>query len=455
MRMPEPEPERTLVNHGMQSAEALTARQGTRSNGTPLDSNTRTFMESRFGHDFNLVRIHADSPATQAASAFRARAFTVGNNIVFGEGQYAPGTLRGRQLLAHELTHVVQQRAAGAPLVIQRQEEGEQPAPPDGGTTQAPLQPQPSGQAPAQVAPQPSQAPARQPWTPLIPRIWFDLHDSFRSVAEPQGPYLYSSYAYVDRVVNPNFQDNLNPGPARNLTTRSADGMPVQAHDLDWFFYTKFFVDAADAHLPPQYTRFETSASVRFVPAGGGAGFSYPFSDNNPTYISPGTLSYPFTLSTNPYGFRAQDTIMEPGTLQWDARLLVAYTDDRVPLWIEFVPPPGITDPDAFNAELFSRGLRRRDPVAGEAARRYRVTYTPRANDRFDINIDVTEDDGTVFARRRIPDAPRSELLTVPALVIAIGNGATASGGSSYGQRHVEIRASQRVPFERPAATTP
>ena len=259
--------------------------------------------------------------------------------------------------------------------------------------------------------------------------------------AAPQGPYLYSSRAYVgDRVVNRNFQDNLNPAPARGLTTRVPSGMPRSGTTSSGSSTPGSWSDAGDAHLPPQYTRLETSANIRFVPTAGGAGFSYPFSDDNPRYTSPGTLSYPFGLTTNPFWFRAQDVIMEPGTLQWDARLLVAYADDRVPLWIDFAPPPGITDTNALNAEVASQRLRWRDPAPGEAARRYRVSYTPRTNDHFDIHIDVTEEDGRVLPRRTIPNAGRSGLL-VPALVISIGT------RSSFDQRNVEVRASQRVPF--------
>jgi hypothetical protein len=85
-------------------AEVLNSR------GQPLDSATSAFMESRLGHDFSRVRVHTDSNAARSAGAIDARAYTVGRHIVFGAGQYLPGTQMGRRLLAHELTHVVQQR---------------------------------------------------------------------------------------------------------------------------------------------------------------------------------------------------------------------------------------------------------------------------------------------------------------------------------------------------------
>lgn len=79
--------------------------------GQPLDSSTRDFMESRFGSDFSGVRLHTDLAAVRSAGAVGALAYTVGQHIVFGAGQHAPASASGRRLLAHELTHVLQQRA--------------------------------------------------------------------------------------------------------------------------------------------------------------------------------------------------------------------------------------------------------------------------------------------------------------------------------------------------------
>jgi hypothetical protein len=83
-----------------------------RSPGQPLDAATRAFMEPRFGHDFGKVRVHADARAAEAASSIDARAFTSNRSVVFGGGAYAPQTESGRRLLAHELTHVVQQQGS-------------------------------------------------------------------------------------------------------------------------------------------------------------------------------------------------------------------------------------------------------------------------------------------------------------------------------------------------------
>lgn len=80
------------------------------SGGSPLDVETRTDMESRLGHDFGDVRVHNDSRAHESAVAVNAHAYTVGSNVVFQRDKYDPSSTEGKTMLAHELTHVVQQR---------------------------------------------------------------------------------------------------------------------------------------------------------------------------------------------------------------------------------------------------------------------------------------------------------------------------------------------------------
>jgi hypothetical protein len=101
-------PDMTLVDHQLRSA------------GQSLDTPTRHFMESRFGHDFGRVRVHADRGAAESASSISARAYTSGEHIVFGHSEYSPGSDSGRWLLAHELTHVMQQGSGGGHGMVQR-----------------------------------------------------------------------------------------------------------------------------------------------------------------------------------------------------------------------------------------------------------------------------------------------------------------------------------------------
>lgn len=98
-----------------------------RAAGQPLDTATRAFMERRFGHDFSHVRVHTGSQADESAQAVSALAYTVGRHIVFRADRYRPGSPSGRQLLAHELAHVVQQSGAASPAAAQAKLEIDQP----------------------------------------------------------------------------------------------------------------------------------------------------------------------------------------------------------------------------------------------------------------------------------------------------------------------------------------
>ncbi len=86
-----------------------------RGGGQPLPNSVRTFFEPRFGYNFSRVRVHNDTHGADSAQSVNSRAFTVGRNIVFRTGEYAPGKTEGKRLLAHELTHVIQQNGNQAP----------------------------------------------------------------------------------------------------------------------------------------------------------------------------------------------------------------------------------------------------------------------------------------------------------------------------------------------------
>jgi hypothetical protein len=100
-----------------------------RSPGQPLDAGTRAELEPRFGHSFADVRVHADGRAAESAAAVSAHAYTVGRDVVFGAGRYAPASAEGRRLIAHELAHVVQQSAGGGTALQARLEVGAADAP--------------------------------------------------------------------------------------------------------------------------------------------------------------------------------------------------------------------------------------------------------------------------------------------------------------------------------------
>lgn len=93
--------------------------------GHPIDRGTRSFFESRFGHDFSHVRVHTDPVASASAESLNAQAYTVNRHILFGAGEYSPGTSKGRALLAHELTHVLQQTGGSGGSISEAQAEHE------------------------------------------------------------------------------------------------------------------------------------------------------------------------------------------------------------------------------------------------------------------------------------------------------------------------------------------
>lgn len=127
-----PEKEEKLQRKGDYGAPAIgsntqSAIQNKITGGQPISSDVRSYMEPRFNADFSNVRIHSDTESAGLSNQLSARAFTYQNNIFFSSGQYQPGTSEGKQLLAHELTHTLQQGAGiqrsnnGVPL-IQREE---------------------------------------------------------------------------------------------------------------------------------------------------------------------------------------------------------------------------------------------------------------------------------------------------------------------------------------------
>lgn len=96
--------------YDLTSIDTTSADNVLQTSGQPMDNNTRGFMEDRFGYDFSSVRIHNDARANQSSHDINALAYAHNDHIVFGHGQYQPGTDTGKKLLAHELTHVIQQK---------------------------------------------------------------------------------------------------------------------------------------------------------------------------------------------------------------------------------------------------------------------------------------------------------------------------------------------------------
>jgi Domain of unknown function (DUF4157) len=116
----------------------LTSRLG---GGTPLDLESRSYFEPRFGRDFSHVRVHDGDAAARSAAAINARAYTIGRDIVFGAGERSQGTTAGQRLLAHELTHVAQQAEGAPPMIRRALVLEEEPPPPAGDFLETPSSP--------------------------------------------------------------------------------------------------------------------------------------------------------------------------------------------------------------------------------------------------------------------------------------------------------------------------
>jgi hypothetical protein len=107
------------------SKQSSTLLPASRGSGAPLPAAERAYFESRLGQDFSRVRVHTDEWAAGAAASLNAKAFCVGNELAFGNGRYRPGTPDGREILAHELTHVAQQNRGGGGTIAQAESRAE------------------------------------------------------------------------------------------------------------------------------------------------------------------------------------------------------------------------------------------------------------------------------------------------------------------------------------------
>lgn len=183
--------------------------------GQPLDPATRAFMEPRFGHEFGDVRIHRDTASARSAREINALAFTRGPDIFFAEGHYEPGTARGDRLLAHELSHVVQQKHTNAVNggTVLRQAS----PPPDWGGILVDRQGPPPGWTPptGTTCGKPSWCP------PAFCTPYSNINRARYDLARNAPLLLLGIRLRVDSRVVPVWQDYLNGGTAtQDFTTR-------------------------------------------------------------------------------------------------------------------------------------------------------------------------------------------------------------------------------------------
>ena len=194
--------------------------------GMPLEPAIRQEMEQRFGHDFSRVRVHSDAAAAQSALDLDAHAYTVGQHIAFSAGRYAPGTRDGMRLIAHELTHVVQQSTPG----------------PWRGSTSGVLQRKPgSVVSPVQPAADPAPLPHREGTPPAADTTQPGAREP-APVPRPESDRsrrpLPRTHASVREVQSPGVQappTELRPGApfSEMLDTATEAGAPENAIEAD------------------------------------------------------------------------------------------------------------------------------------------------------------------------------------------------------------------------------
>jgi hypothetical protein len=151
--------------------------------GEPLESTVRAGMEKQLGHEFSGVRIHTGERAAESARSLGARAYTLGKDVVFDAGEYAPRKQEGKQLLAHELTHVVQQGAAPRTSSAEASPVKSAPQVPAGKVIQRQPKPQPTTPPPTTVpsttpsttpSTSPSTTPSATPAAPQLTQAFYD-----------------------------------------------------------------------------------------------------------------------------------------------------------------------------------------------------------------------------------------------------------------------------------------
>jgi hypothetical protein len=280
--------------------------------GQPLASGVRGFFESRFGHDLSQVRVHADARAEASARTVEARAYTVGEHIVFGRSQYDPASRAGQLLLAHELTHVLQQR----PGLHRSAEHGGQPAMGISSTAPAQLRRAPFPGVITRCREQGVPCPAPYAYGGSICRLidCYSAKTSNLPGAVSPGVCIYKcengktcacvlvgsktaavcTFTFCDEPgqanVEPDTQDIANRALAMAGQQGGSEGAPVNAQ-------AKLEIGAVDDPLEQEADR----VASRIV-EGGGAG-RWPMTDRQSGFVSPASMPGAFAPSPASRGF--------------------------------------------------------------------------------------------------------------------------------------------------------
>jgi hypothetical protein len=290
--------------------------------GHPLEPAMRGDMEARFGHDFSRVRVHADAQAAVSAQAVGAAAYTVGRDVVFSAGRYAPGTEEGRSLIAHELTHVVQQAGSG----------------------------QPSGELPVQPADHPAEREAERGVVtarqgPAVQRACLPAAEctSQEGSLTDFVKQSESDPAYVARQARRKTACSANPGGSACI----GDGHGARAQAL-----TAFLSSAApgrlslvtgiyvDKDIPVQYGAYTTACANSVPPISGG------YCTFVPDWLESQAAAYNAPATSN--------TIGRWNRAEWRTMALTTLTHEteHARFLSPGVPTQGLCDPTSFQWDL-------------------------------------------------------------------------------------------------------
>lgn len=193
---------------GVASETTTNLISASKGGGSPMPDQTKTFMENRFGYDFSDVRIHAGNDAATMSRDLNAKAFTVSNNIYFNQGNFSPNTSEGKQLLAHELTHTLQQGGSAVKTKLVSEDATERKGSPVQSFIQCKLQTQNTA-----ISPQPTTAADTETQPKKLSNQTTGFHTILSATSPPDDPFTTSESSEKRSIQRKENATNNAPTP--------------------------------------------------------------------------------------------------------------------------------------------------------------------------------------------------------------------------------------------------
>jgi hypothetical protein len=253
-----------------------------RTSGQQLNADARASMESRFNHDFSQVRVHTSAQAAASARSVNARAYTVGSHVVFGANEFAPETLPGRRLIAHELAHVAQQCGANAAPILAQNDRAEHEA----NTAAKAVTEGVHGAVPS-----------------LTPSAGGLMAQGNPGQTFPRSGVWTTDYLTI--ILDSNRQNCFGAADVSGVDRYSNCGSPERGQfcqSLSVPYEVRFFIDRATQPRPKPFTPPTVRAAFDFVTTTGKQGFKSDQTDSNPKYTKPNDPLTPSFGSNFPIG---------------------------------------------------------------------------------------------------------------------------------------------------------